>query len=93
MSTNQVQGASSAWSITSLVIGIASIFMGWTFLAPIAGIVVGVMAKGREPHARTMANWGIGLNVVMLVGSLLLWILFGGAILALLGIGAFASVS
>ena len=91
MSQNQVQGASSAWSIASIVIGVVSIFMNWTFLAPIAGIIVGVMAKGREPHARTMANWGIGISVVMLIGGILLWVLAGGLILGLLGIGVAAS--
>ena len=91
MSQHQVQGTSSAWSVTSLVIGIVSIFMGWTFLAPIAGIIVGVMAKGREPHARTIANWGIGVNVVTLVLGVILWILFAGAILTAIGISVATS--
>lgn len=91
MSQNQVQGTSSAWSVSSLVIGIVSIFMGWTFLAPIAGIVVGVMAKGREPHARTIANWGIGVNVATLVLGVVLWVALGGFILAAIGLGVAAS--
>lgn len=91
MSQQQIQGVSSAWSITSLVIGIVSIFMGWTFLAPIAGLVVGIMAKRREPHARTMANWGIGVNVATLLLGVVLWVLFAGAVLAAIGIGIAAS--
>ena len=87
----QLQGASSAWSITSLVIGVVSIFMNWTFLAPIAGIVVGVMAKRREPHARTVANWGIGLNIAMLVLGVILWIAFGALVLGAIGVGAATS--
>lgn len=93
MSQNQVQGTSSAWSVTSLVIGIVSIFMGWTFLAPIAGIIVGVMAKGREPHARTIANWGIGVNVATLVLGLILWIAFGALVLGAIGLGVATSGS
>lgn len=91
MSQHQVQGTSSAWSVSSLVIGIVSIFMGWTFLAPIAGIVVGVMAKNREPHARTIANWGIGVNVATLVLGIVLWVALGGFILAAIGLGVAAS--
>jgi hypothetical protein len=64
--------STSALSITSLVLGLVSIFAGWTFLAPIAGIVTGVLALTREPESRTMAIWGIVLNAVMLAGSLLL---------------------
>jgi hypothetical protein len=68
-----VQAApSSPLSITSLVLGLASIFAGWTFLAPIAGLVTGVMALSREPQSRTMAIWGIVINAVMLAGSLVL---------------------
>lgn len=93
MSQQQIQGASSAWSVTSLAIGVVSIFMNWTFLAPIAGIVVGVMAKRREPHARTMANWGIGLNVVMLVLGVVLWIVFGALVLGAIGVGIATSGS
>jgi len=91
MTQQQVQGTSSAWSITSLIIGIVSIFMGWTFLAPIAGAIVGFMAKSREPHARTLANWGIGVNVAALVLGLILWIALGGFILAAIGIGVASS--
>ncbi|QCR18629.1 hypothetical protein [Agrococcus sp. SGAir0287] len=91
MTQQQVQGTSSAWSITSLVIGIVSIFANWTFLAPIAGLIVGIMAKRREPHARTIANWGIGLNVAMLVLGVILWIAVGGFILAAIGLGVASS--
>jgi hypothetical protein len=61
---------SSPLSITSLVLGLASIFAGWTFLAPVAGLVTGIMALSREPQSRTMAIWGIAINAVMLAGSL-----------------------
>ncbi|MCH1882290.1 DUF4190 domain-containing protein [Agrococcus sp. ARC_14] len=75
-------------SIVSLVLGLASVFLGLTFLVPIAGIVTGAMARKREPAGRTIALWGIWLSIVMLVVGILLWILVGGFILAALGIAA-----
>ncbi|GEK80713.1 DUF4190 domain-containing protein [Agrococcus baldri] len=77
-----------ALSITSLVLGLASVFLGLTFLVPIAGIVTGAMARKREPAGRTIALWGIWLSIVMLVLGILLWILVGGFILASLGLAA-----
>ncbi|WP_431280161.1 DUF4190 domain-containing protein [Leifsonia poae] len=56
-------------SITSLVLGLASIVFSWTFVAPIAGLVVGILALKQEPAGRTMAIWGIVLNAVMLAGA------------------------
>ncbi|WP_306232598.1 DUF4190 domain-containing protein [Agrococcus beijingensis] len=73
-------------SIVSLVLGLASIFIGGSILVPIAGIVVGVMARKREPAGRTMALWGIWLSVAMLVLWALLWIVAGGLILAAIGL-------
>ncbi|UAJ81469.1 hypothetical protein IT072_07885 [Leifsonia sp. ZF2019] len=67
--------------MTSFVLGLASIVFGWTFVAPIAGLVVGILALGREPLGRTFAIWGIVLNALMLFGVLI------GLVLALAGIG------
>lgn len=75
-------------SLASLILGIASVFLGLTFLVPIAGIVTGVMARKREPEGRTMALWGIWLSVAMLVLGILLWVAVGGFILATLGLAA-----
>jgi hypothetical protein len=70
--TAPIQAApSSPLSITSLVLGLVSIFAGWTFFAPVAGLVTGIMALSREPHSRTMAIWGIVINAVMLAGSII----------------------
>ncbi|MCU1443741.1 MAG: hypothetical protein JWQ59_1891 [Cryobacterium sp.] len=83
----QSAAPSSALSISSLVLGLVSMFAGWTLLAPVAGLVLGVMALSREPHSRNMAIWGIVLNAVMLAGSMLLVVLalaFGLALLPFL---------
>jgi hypothetical protein len=66
---------SSPLAVSSLVLGLVSILAGWTFLVPIAGLVAGILALGREPQARTLAIWGIVLNAVLLAGSLLLVLL------------------
>lgn len=68
-------------SITSFALGLASIVFSWTFLAPIAGLVLGVLALGREPRGRTFAIWGIVLNTVMLAGILI------GLLIAVVGFG------
>jgi len=68
-------------STTSLALGVASIVFGWTLVAPIAGLVVGIMALKREPEGKNLAVWGIVLNAVMLAGAAFF------AVLALVGIG------
>ncbi|NQX12917.1 DUF4190 domain-containing protein [Microbacteriaceae bacterium VKM Ac-2855] len=65
----------AGFSITSLVLGVSSIFFGLTFIAPIAGLVFGILALKREPHGRTMAIWGIVLNSAMLVFAAILVVL------------------
>jgi len=68
-------------SVTSFALGLASLVFGWTFIAPVAGLVLGIMALKREPLGRTFALWGIVLNAVMLAGILLV------GMLTLVGIG------
>ncbi|WP_051222975.1 DUF4190 domain-containing protein [Agrococcus lahaulensis] len=75
-------------SVVALVLGLASIFIGGSILVPIAGIIVGVLARKREPAGRAMALWGIWLSVAMLVLWALLWIVAGGLILAAIGLAA-----
>ncbi|MEC5150441.1 hypothetical protein [Cryobacterium sp. GrIS_2_6] len=65
----------SPLALTSLGLGLVSILAGWTFVAPIVGLITGVLALGREPYARAMALWGIVLNAVMLAGVFLLLVL------------------
>jgi len=67
-------------SLTALILGIAAIPTGW-WLASVAAIVLGFVARSREPHGRTMANWGLALGFV---GA------FGWVILAIIGFAFFA---
>ena len=48
----------------SLVLGICSLLAGWTFVAPVVGLCLGIASRGREPAARGRAGWGILLNLV-----------------------------
>ncbi|QSB23598.1 hypothetical protein [Curtobacterium sp. 24E2] len=67
----------------SLVLGICSLLAGWTFIAPIVGLCLGVASRSREPLARGRAGWGIFLNLI----ALAVWILL--LVLAVVG-GVFA---
>lgn len=62
----------------SLVLGICSLLAGWTFFAPVVGLVLGVVSRGREPMARGRAGWGILLNLV----ALAIWIVIGFLVLS-----------
>lgn len=53
-------------SILSLVAALVSIPFGHIILLPIAAIVLGFLARRREPWARTMSTWGIVLGFVVL---------------------------
>ncbi len=62
-------------SVLSLVAGIAAIPLGHLFVLPVAAIILGFLARTREPAGRTLANWGIGLGF-----TLLFWWLIVGAL-------------
>lgn len=65
----------------SLVLGVCSLLAGWTFVAPIVGLVLGIASRSREPAARGRAGWGILLNLIALAVWILLLVLLvvGGA--------------
>ena len=68
---SQVQPAQTL-SILSLVAGIGSLVFGLTFVVPIAAIILGFLARTREPASRTMSTWGIVLGFVTMFGWMLL---------------------
>ena len=70
----------NGFSITALVLGIAGIALG-QWLLSVAAIVFGFVARNREPSARLTANWGLVLGFVGV---------FGGILLGIIGIAAFA---
>lgn len=82
--------ASSPFSIAALVLGIISIPTGLA-VAAITAIVLGFVARAKEPAGRTMANWGLVLGFVGLLGGVVFAIL--GVLFALpfaaLGFGWF----
>ncbi len=73
-SAQPVATPTAGFSIAALVLGIAAIPTGW-WLASVAAIVFGFVARSREPHGRTMANWGLALGFVGAFGWLVLAIL------------------
>src|SRR5688572_11334166 len=66
--------AANTLSIVSLVLGIAGILLGQGLLAA-AAIVLGFVARSKEPHGITTANWGLVLGFVGLFGGILITIL------------------
>lgn len=76
------------FTITSFVLGIVSVVAGWTFIAPIVGLVFGIIALRRRTADRTLAIWGVVLNSVML-GATALAAFFG---IAAVAFGALASI-
>lgn len=77
------------FSVASFVIGIASILSAWTFVAPIVGLVLGILALRRNTTERTLALWGVWLNGAMLAFAAIGLVLFIG----LVSFGAFASAA
>lgn len=71
-------------SIASLVVALASVLFGWTFIAPIVAIVLGIMGLRREPEGRGLAWAGIIVGIVVLFGWLLLVLAFGAVLLPFL---------
>lgn len=59
----------------SLVLGICSLLAGWTFVAPVVGLCLGIASRSREPFARGRAGWGVFLNLVALAVWVLLIVL------------------
>lgn len=57
-------------SIASMVLGIASIFFGFTFIVPITGLILGFVGFRKEPAGHGMAIAGIILNGLVLVGAI-----------------------
>ena len=66
---------SKTLSVVALVLGIISVVLGYTFIVPIAAIVVGVLGYRREATGHAFAVWGIALGALMVFG----WLIVGFA--------------
>lgn len=60
------QSDGRSFAIASFVIGLASIVSGWTLVAPVVGLILGVLALRRETPERTLALWGVWMNAAIL---------------------------
>ncbi|PPG05327.1 MULTISPECIES: DUF4190 domain-containing protein [unclassified Rathayibacter] len=83
---------STPFSLTSLILGVTSVFFGLTVIAPAAGLVFGILGLRREPSGRTLSIWGIVLNSVML-GLVLLFAIAVLVVVVLVPLAALASGS
>ena len=72
--------AASTLSIVAFVLGLASVLLGFTFLVPLAAIVLGVMGYRREPNGHVFAIWGIVLGGLVAFGWIAATVI--GALLA-----------
>jgi len=68
-------------SITSMVLGLVSIVMGFTFFLPLIGLICAFVGLAREPAGRAYAVVGLLLNGFF-IG---LWLIFGSIIFTLFG--------
>ena len=76
-------------SYVSFWLGVASVVLSPTVLVPVAAIVLGFLARTREPAGRIWATWGIVLGFVMAFGWLVVLIAGGVAALAAIPFLAF----
>jgi hypothetical protein len=79
LQTEAPAAPTSVFATTALILAIVGIVLGQGFISA-AAIVFGFVARAKEPVGRLTANWGIALGFVGV---------FGGLILAALGIAAF----
>lgn len=55
-----------ALAITSFVLGFVGIVTSYVPIVPIIGFILGLVAKRRNLTQTSLANWGIGINGVIL---------------------------
>jgi hypothetical protein len=87
--TTTPAAASSTYSVLGLVLSIVSIPTGMGPLA-IAGVILGFIARGKEPASVTTANWAIVIGLLSLFGWIFLAVI-GFALFAPFALGAWAT--
>ena len=81
-----VQSPPQGLSVASMVLGLVSIFFGWTFLVPLLGLILGLIGLKKEPAGKGMSVTGVILNGLMITG----WVLL---VMLLLGVGMFGTAT
>ena len=72
LSALPAQPAFKGMSVSSMALGLASFFLGWTIVVPLVGLTLGFFALRFNPSAKGMAVTGLILNGLMLLGWVLL---------------------
>lgn len=75
-------------SIASFVLGLVSVFFGFTFLVPLIGLILGIAGAVKERAGRGFAVTGIILNGLFIVGWAVLVI---AIVVGAIALGAAAS--
>ena len=65
-------------SVTSFVLGLVSIVMGFTFFLPLIGLICAFVGLAREPAGRAYAVVGLLLNGFFI----LMWTIFGSILIS-----------
>lgn len=71
--------STTVFGTTSLVLAIVGIILGQGLIS-VAAVILAFVSRSKEPTSRVIANWGLALGFVGV---------FGGLVLAILGIAAF----
>jgi Na+/phosphate symporter len=74
----QVASPPKGASVTSFVLGLVSIVMGFTFFLPLIGLICALVGLAREPAGRAYAVVGLLLNGFFI----LMWIIFGSILIS-----------
>ncbi|HLR55924.1 MAG TPA: DUF4190 domain-containing protein [Actinomycetales bacterium] len=72
-------------SITSLVLGLVSVFFGFTFLVPLAALIFGLIALKKEPAGRGFALTGTIIGAVFMIFWIFMVIVFSSFFMAMVG--------
>jgi hypothetical protein len=93
-STGSAQEPERGLGIASTVLGILSLFFGWTVVVPIVGLVLGIMSLKREPEGRAFALAGVWINAAILfLGLVLLVIVIIAVSIGIFSIPGFVEMS